>query len=525
MSRTKTFQNDDLGKGLNQFTRDTMIKESESSTAWNVWATGKNSIKKRPGIVELCTVAGGNPITGLGTYYSGATRSLVAISNGVPYTVETGSAVAMSAVPASAGAFTAGLKHDFCQAAGKLFTANGTDKIRYFDGAWRENTANSVEAKWLLYYKNCLWAAGNTTYPTRLYRSGSDTNVGNFTYNITGNPLATSVYVSKDDGQDMKGMYKFQDLIYPAKERSLWRASVGTDEFGLITLEMVDASRGCDSHFSIDSVDNDNFMFSEQGVLATGYEPNILDQIRTNIISLRVEDEIKNIQKSNIPDICAIYSDNHYYLSYASGGSTYNNRMLVYDRQRLSWWIFSISGTGGAAIGANCFTEFKDSNGETKLYFGSPVDGKIYYFDEATKQDSGYTIVTDWKTGKLSFKNYAQSKFFLDVLLYIGKTPGALTVTIYVDGTVAATKDYSVGNTGFAGIGIETIGTEMIGVGGGGLTISDSGGSDIIRIPINKIGRNIQIEVESNESTGGWEANAYQVDYRPISDLYQPGTL
>lgn len=525
MAKTKSFQQDDLGKGLNTFTRDTMIKESESSVAWNVWATGKNSIEKRPGMALLCDTGSGEPITGLGTYYSGSTRHLVAVSNGVPYTVETGTALTMSAAPASAGAFTVGLRHDFCQAGGKLFTANGTDKIRYYDGAWRENTANSIEAKWLIYYKNCLWAAGNSTYPTRLYRSGSDTNIGNYTYNATGNPLATSVYISKDDGQSIKGLYKFQDLLYSAKERSLWSATVGTDEYALITLYMVDAARGCDSHHTIDAVDNDTFMFSEFGLLATGYEPNMSEQIRTNVISLRVDDEIKTIEKSNLEDVVGIYSDAHYYLSYAVGGSSYNNRILVYDRQRLSWWVFSLSGTGGEAIGANCFSEFKDSNGETKLYFGSPIDGKIYYFDPSIKQDDGYTIVTQWKTGKLSFKNYTQSKFFLNILLYIGKMPGNITVSVYVDGNLASTQSYSIGTTGTAGLGNTSIGTDLIGVGGGSLTINDAGGSDIIRIPINKIGRNIQIEVESEEGTGGWETNAYQVDYRPISDLYQPSTL
>src|SRR5574343_2010131 len=89
-------QIDDLGKGLNLFTRDTMLKDNESSVAYNIWATGKNSIKKRPGIVKLCTIAGGNPIDGLGTYYSGTTRELLAMCNGVLYKVNTGTGVAIT---------------------------------------------------------------------------------------------------------------------------------------------------------------------------------------------------------------------------------------------------------------------------------------------------------------------------------------------------------------------------------------------------------------------------------------------
>jgi hypothetical protein len=51
-----TKQQDDLGKGINTFTRDTMIKENECPVGFNVWAVGKNSIAKRPGITKLWTV-------------------------------------------------------------------------------------------------------------------------------------------------------------------------------------------------------------------------------------------------------------------------------------------------------------------------------------------------------------------------------------------------------------------------------------------------------------------------------------
>ena len=521
----KNLQLDDLGKGINSFTRDTMIADNECTDGYNVWAVGKNSVAKRPGIGKLCTIAGGNPIDGLGVYVNGAERKLVAMSGGALYSVETGSAVALSAASATAGAFTSGERTDFVQAAGKLFIANGTEKIRYFDGAVREDTANSVVASYLIYYKSCLWATGDTTYNTRLYRSGNDTNIGNFTYHATGNPLATSVYVNKDDGTDLTGFFKHQDYLYPVKERSLWRAYVGSDEFQLINLELVDPARGCDSHATIDTVENDNFMFNEAGVYATGYEPNVVDQIRTNIISLRVDAKIKQIQKSRLDDVVGIYHDNHYYLSYTAGGGTTNDTILVYDRQRLGWWEWQLTDINGSPTGANCFTTFKDTDGETKLYFGSSVDGSIYYFDDTQKDDEGYSIVTDFLGKKLGLDKYAQMKFFLDAEIYVGKTPGLITVSVYVDGVLAKTRTVRVGNLGSAGIGIGYIGTEMIGVEGGSLTIVDRGGGNFIKLPINKIGRNIQIEVEDNSSDMSWELNSENINYKEINNLYQPGTI
>jgi hypothetical protein len=534
MAKITAKQIDDLGKGLNLFTRDTMLKENEAPVAYNVWATGKNSIKKRPGIVKFCTVtaASGAPIDGLGTYYNGTDRQLLAMAGGVLYNVTTGSAVAVSAAPTSANVFTTANRTDFCQAGGSLFVTNGVEDIRKYDGTTIRTYTGTINAKYLIFYKSCLWAAGNNGAGngTKLYRSGngatSSAAVGNFTYDATANPLATSVYISQSDGQDLKGFFKHQDYLYPVKERSLWRVTVGTDAGGAITQEMIDPARGCDSHWSIDTVDNDNFMFNEMGVLATGYEPNILDQIRTNIVSLRIDPDLKQIQKSRLDDVVGLYFDNHYYLSYTSGGGTYNDVIKVYDRQRLGWWEFQVSDASGNLTGANCFSEYKNTSGETKLYFGSATDSCIYYFDDTIKQDAGWTIITDWKSSKLSFGDYSQEKFFAQVLLYFGKTPGNPTINIYVDGTLAASKTIQIGASGYAGLGIDPLGVSMIGVGGGSLDLTDLGGGDFVKMPINKIGRNIQIEVTDEDLTGlkGWELNAFHVQYKSLNTSYQPGT-
>jgi hypothetical protein len=507
------------GKGVNLFTRDTMINDDEAAAATNVWSIGKNSIAKRPGTVHALTLPSSASVVGIGAYYDGTKRELLAMSGGKLYRVDpvAASSAVITAAVTTAASWTTNLRTDMCQAGGKVFMQNGTDPLRYYDGTGIANQTNGVIGKWLIYYKASLWTAGNTGSGNRarLYRSGTDAQLGDFT-NSTANPFATSVYVSKDDGQGVSGFFKHQDFLYPTKERSLWRASQDTSTAAVITIELVDPARGCDSHFSIDTVENDNFMYNENGVYATGYEPNILDQIRTNILSLRIDSKIKSIQKSNIDDVVGIYHDNHYYLSYPSGGSSVNDTFMVYDRQRLGWWEWD--------IGANCFTEFKDSNGQTRLYFGSPnADGKIYYFDDTAKSDAGLAFKTTFRTAKLSFKDVSQSKVFLNALLYFGKTSGTITYSVYVDGYLSTTDTVQVGATGSAGMGNTAIGTVAIGVPGGSLDVADSGGGDFVKIPINKIGRNIQIEITDNTSGKTWELNAIVFQFKKINALYQPG--
>lgn len=517
----------DFGKGVNLFTRDTMIADNECVDGYNVFAIGKNSIAKRPGVVKHAEISGVSKIDGLGTYYSGTTRKLLAMAGGALYDVTTGTAVSLSASPVTAGTFTSGLRVDFAQAGGKTYVANGTDSLRYFDGTTIREQSNGVAGKYLIYYKSCLWTWGVSGQNTRLYRSGSDTKIGDFTYDATGNPLATSVYVSKDDGQNLNAGFKHQDYLYPAKEKSLWRASVGTDTYQLITLELVDPSRGCDSHHSIDTVENDNFMFNEYGVFATGYEPNILDQIRTNIVSLRVDTKLKAIQKNRLEYVEGIFYDNHYYLSFTSGGGSYNDTILVYDRQRLGWWEFQISDDSGNPIGASCFCEWKDPDGQTRLYFGSPTDGSIYYFDETAKQDPGYTIVTSYISKNFGLeKDLSQLKFFLDCELYFGSRAGNVTVSVYIDGTLKNTRNVLIGNTGGAGVGMGSVGTFPVGVEGGTINIADTeGGGSWVKIPLNKNGRTVQVRIEDNTSNKSWELNGIVFHYKPLNPLYQPKTI
>ena len=117
-------------------------------------------------------------------------------------------------------------------------------------------------------------------------------------------------------------------------------------------------------------------------------------------------------------------------------------------------------------------------------------------------------------------------KFFLDVELYFGKTPGNPTINVFVDGTLAATASPFIGTSGTAGTGIEKTGVGKTGVGGGSLTVTDDGGGDFVRIPLGISGRNIQIQITDEDTTGtkSWELNSLHFHFKKLSPLYQPGT-
>lgn len=514
MSQVKFEKIYELAKGIDTYTRDTMLKEDETANASNVIAVGKNSIAKRKGTVLLCTVATAGSVNGLGTWTSAADKQLLAMVNGTLYQIQSGTAVAVSAAPASAGVFTPNLSTDFCQGGANVYISNGTDAMRVYDGTTVRVQTNGVIAKYNIYYKNCLYAMGNPTYPSRLYRSGADTYIGDFT-NSTANALATSINISNNDGQDLTSFWKYQDYLYNAKNRSTYRVTVATDSVATMAYEMVDSAKGSDSHKATDAVENDIYMYNEYGVHSLGFEPNYLDQVRTKVLSLRVDDELQAIEKDVLADTCGMYFDNVYHFSYKSGGATANDKMLVYDRQRAGWWSYN--------LGASHFCEYKNSSGVSYLYYGSATDAKVYYFTSAAKSDNGSAISTVWLSPKYTLKDYTQSKFFLGVVFYVGNIPGEVTFSVFVDGVLINTKTVNLGPTDVGGIGTGMLGESMFGVEGGS-EASDVGGSGIVKLAVNKMGRNIQVKITESSTDKGWELNGLDVSYVKINKLYQPGT-
>jgi len=116
-------------------------------------------------------------------------------------------------------------------------------------------------------------------------------------------------------------------------------------------------------------------------------------------------------------------------------------------------------------------------------------------------------------------------KFFFQVVLYFGRTPGNITVNVYMDGALAKSKSIMIGSSGLAGIGAGKLGDDhQIGVGGGSMTIVDVGGGDFLKIPLNKMGRNVQIEILDSTSDKGWELSAMEFQYKPLSNIFQPNT-
>lgn len=473
--------------GLNTAVSATKVKESESPSLQNVEFTENGLPSKRRG-TDLYGDAPDSDVLGLGSLYmADGTRYHVRASGTSLYYLSGDTWTAITGL-----ALTAGKNMNFVQARGALYGFNGTDKMAKWTGSGgATQPAYGVTASFGIYYKNRLIASGNATAPTRVYMSSSKnadtftglsgtataggattltdtgkswttnefeglklyvtagTGAGQYrtvasntatvltvTESWTTNPDNTSQYtveggdtidIAKDDGQAVTGLAKFENKLLIFKERSVY--SMTFDDVGPI-VELVSASYGCVSHRSIDSVENDVFFLAQDGVRTIGYVPNIVGQLRTNLLTLPVKGEIDNINPAYYGNCCAIYHDNLYILAYPRGSSAVNDRMLAFSTVYGCW-------TAWTGMGANCFNQFIDTDGREKLYYGDERSGQACrmlsdnYTDGATEAIDAY-----WYSKQFDMGNPALKKGAVFIDFQVRALNGTLGLDVILDGAV-----------------------------------------------------------------------------------------
>jgi hypothetical protein len=112
------------------------------------------------------------------------------------------------------------------------------------------NTTDGPVAKYLTNHKDKMILAGFSNEPSRVMWSGGGANVDKFHWSYGGG----YVDISKDDGDQIRGVISFQDKIVVWKERSIWQVSLDfNSSFGLVVpaLTLITSAHGAISHRTI----------------------------------------------------------------------------------------------------------------------------------------------------------------------------------------------------------------------------------------------------------------------------------
>jgi len=535
------------GLGLNNLISDALIKDTEASDLLNIEFVESGCPAKRRGCTQVGDTVGSN-VKGLGAYYKAdGTKELLARMgtglrkfNGSVWTAITGVT------------FT-DIDTNFVQARDSVYLHNGTDQMTVYAGSTCSQPTTGVVGKFGIFYAGVHVVSGNTNFPSRVYLSnpanasdftgssgtasagGSSTltdstkawGVNDFasqtikitagtgagqTRTIASNtatvittatawttqPDNTSVYtiasgnyidISKDDGDKIMGLGKWGEYLIVFKERSTYQLSFDTS--GIPIVKNLGLGVGCVSHRSVETVDNDLYFLSRNGVRVLGNEPNYYNVIRTNELSARVFTEIDTLADAYASKASAIFFDYKYFLSIPQGGTTTNNVILVYDKRYTSWSKWT-------GISANCFTTFIDSSNVESLYCASDTTGKVAKL-LTNYSDMGTAINSYWVSKNFDFKNFDRNKRFTDATFAFRKIAGSVKVDFIVDGETTV-KTISLGSSSASGgIGTDLIGYTLLGQDGGSTTSTGfTGQSEQFRVRLNnKKGFQLKIKVSN----------------------------
>jgi len=462
-SQKKVAGIDSLIGGLDTFLSETEIDDASTPDCDNVIPTGKGAIRTRLGRTSHWgEVSAGYAGQGYFTYIkSNNTVEELAIFNGVLYK----RASATSATAITGGTFSTTNRICGAQIGSRLYFADGVTALCYYDGTNIVTTgvASAPLPSFLIIYNRRIYC-NDVANPDRYYFGGAMTsdglvaNTGNF---ASGTP-AYGGYAGFGLGKIVQGLSKLGSttLIVAVKDgihRIAPTADTGSSNALTHSEELVSNSIGFANHASADNIENDLAFLSWGDIYLLG-EVASYTSLRTRIISTKVSNTVSAIASAYLSKTNMIYSPSQkkLYIGYADG-TTYNNKVLVYDTYYKSWWKYS--NWHPAA-----WLEYVDEANSSYLLYVSdnPSDSYAYQVNN-TANDAGAAISWYWKSKVFDMKGFDVLKKFKRWAVRFGSIYGTVTITIYIGGT-ANTSVLTLGSlSGSAGLGCMPLGQAPLG--------------------------------------------------------------
>jgi hypothetical protein len=246
------------------------------------------------------------------------------------------------------------------------------------------DTSKAPKGNIITTFQSSLIIAGDPDEPSRLYYSAGVDKPESFLISDGGGFIDISK--DKEDGA-ITGLIEFQGSVIVFKERSIWRFDF--TESGIPLLQNISKSVGCISHNSIVAVENDIFFVGRKGdglaLYSLGNEPNFQNILRTNEVSVRVKGSLQGVLPSNYAAVSSVYYDGKVFIAYCTGSGTANNTVLVYDRERAAYSIYT-------GISVKNPRRILDSKNVERFLYIDDSDNTISQYDVNITTDKGQPI-------------------------------------------------------------------------------------------------------------------------------------
>lgn len=347
------------------------------------------------------------------------------------------------------------------------------------------NTTGGVKGKFLAVFKNTLFVAGVENYPDILFYTGTGESYESFSLDTNGG----WVRVEYGDGQRITAIKNFDVYLLVIKENKVFRFDF--ESGGNPSLAIAEALYGSPYPLSVDKFEKDLILLSNDNRIRTlGYEPNLLNVIRTNDISNRIQPIIdEDFDLSNPDNIIGIYWKQKYILCDGIIAVAYDRQYMGFHGK---WTNFNYAGfLVWNTQGQNILLGIKNNGKILKLL----VDG-VY-------TDDGSSIPASFRPKTIDGDEDTLVKYFRFYKVKLKDFQGSFKLQTYLDGlTLEDERTISIG--GSTGIASSMFGGSMFGASSGKEIENTTalGTTKILTKEIYKEGYyyHIRFEVNGNEN-------------------------
>lgn len=382
------------------------------------------------------------------------------------------------------------------------------------------NTTEGIICSMAVFGISRIFASGDPDNPSRLYFSGIGDRITDFSWSAIGGGY---IDIYKDDGSSIRGIIPFQGGIIVFKDNAIYKFSFADD--GTQLLEEITRAFGGISFRSIKHVENDIiFAAKKDGRLAfysLGNQENYAGSIlRTNELSVKVENSLRNVDVASLENSAAFYFNNIYGCAVTKSGSTKNDRIWCLDT-RFGAWVY------WEGVNCNVFSTFINSAGDENLYFGDEDDGDVVEMFKTSKNDRGVAISVKWDTKAFNQKTPHRYKDYYNPVVQFKdvNTSGAISGDVIVNGAiVAANFTVNTVNTGGTGVGYELVGQLLPGAGTGGTPSSLYSSDQIVELDTNQNSRSIKYSFRSNTINADYKFLSVTHQYSILGEQNLPST-
>ena len=325
------------------------------------------------------------------------------------------------------------------------------------------NNTGGVVAKFGIFTLGRQFVAGvyegATYHPTRLYYSGTAQYVDSF---VGGEFGGGWVDVYPNDGGEIVDLQPFQNGVLVFKTNGLFKFYFDKTT-GYPALQEITRAHGGVSFKGSKATDNDIIYVAQKEnkiqIMTVGQQENYVgDQLRTNSISVFIDDQLSSVNRSLMSNIASFTYDNKFGFAYTATGNTENDRGYVLDT-RFGGWVY----WEGDPMEVTHYSIYDDGT-DVHLYGGSNSDAYMTELMKNDRNDNGSAFRSIVGTKQYNAKLFDIPKIWRNPTFWFKYISGGqIDIEVWTDGTKKSGTGQMSSSTSGAGPGADLAGTALAG--------------------------------------------------------------